>query len=201
MTAHLLAWFTRLFTGAWARWRGWQPDAPKTRVFFANHTSHLDFVLLWSTLPRTLREQTRPAAALDYWGSPLRRRIAEGIFRAVLIERQHVNRSSNPLQQLLAAMQDGSSIILFPEGTRGSDPLRVGAFKGGLWHLAKARPDAEFVPVHIENLSRVLPKGEILPVPFLCRVTFGPPLPLHDSELKTDFLHRAREAVCQLQQP
>ncbi len=192
----------RLFTGAQARWKGCDPQSSRTRIYFANHTSHLDFVLLWSALPSALRSTTRPAAGRDYWAAGrFRRRLAEGIFNAILIERRNVSRESNPLAQLLAVLATGSSIIIFPEGTRNPAGGPIGPFKSGLYHLSRHRPDVEFVPVYLENLNRVLPKGQFLPVPVLCSVTFGTPLVLEPDESKTSFLQRSREAIIALGNP
>jgi len=92
----------------------------------------------------------------------------------------------------------GSSLIVFPEGTRKTGPERLLPFKSGLYHLARSRPHVEVVPVWIENLSRVMPKGEIVPVPLLCSVTFGTPLRVSDGEDKTAFLDRTRHALLEL---
>jgi 1-acyl-sn-glycerol-3-phosphate acyltransferase len=197
MTASTIAWFSRLLTGVRARWQGCAPIAEQ-RVYFANHTSNLDFVLLWSALPGELRRKTRPVAARDYWqGGGIREWLAGSVFRAVLIERNTVTRESNPLTPMLDALAGGESLIIFPEGTRNPDG-EVNPFKPGLFHLAKTRPEVGFVPVFIENLNRVLPKGEILPVPMLCTVTFGEPLRLAAGEAKPQFLTRAREAMLAL---
>lgn len=193
----------RLLTGAQARWSGMAPPSPdRPHIYFANHTSNLDFILVWSALPAALRARTRPAAARDYWSVGLRRRIAEKCFRAVLIERKNVTRSCNPLTDLLAVLDAGESVIIFPEGGRVEVGERlVGDFKGGLFHLAKARPDLPLVPVYLENLNRVLPKGEFLPVPMLCSATFGSPLNFAPDEAKSQFLIRARESILHLARP
>jgi 1-acyl-sn-glycerol-3-phosphate acyltransferase len=197
MTASLLAWFTCFLTGVRARWRGCAPIAEQ-RVYFANHTSNLDFVLLWATLPADLRRKTRPVGARDYWeGGGVREWLAARVFRAVLIERRTVTRENNPLVPMLDALAGGESLILFPEGTRNPDG-EVNPFKPGLFHIAKARPEVALVPVFIENLNRVLPKGEFLPVPMLCSVTFGEPLRLAEGETKPQFLSRTREALLSL---
>ena len=197
MTASILAWSTCFLTGVRARWLGCAPVAEQ-RVYFANHTSNLDFVLLWAVLPPELRKTTRPVGARDYWeGGGVREWLARRIFRAVLIERRAVTRGNNPLVPMLDALGGGESLILFPEGTRNPDG-EVNPFKSGLFHLAKARPEVALVPVFIENLNRVLPKGEVLPVPMLCSVSFGEPLRLADGEAKADFLTRAREALLAL---
>jgi len=192
-----IAFGARIFTGAIPRWRGCAPE-PRLRVYFANHTSNLDFVLLWASLPGVIRARTRPVAAHDYWtANRLRLWLAGEIFRAVLIERKNVTRENNPLTPMVAALRAGDSLIIFPEGGR-SAASDVGEFKPGIHHLAREVPEAELVPVYIENLSRVLPKGEILPVPLLCSVHFGAPLQLEAGENKRDFLARAREAVLAL---
>ncbi len=194
MTASLIALGARLLTGARAHWRGCEPE-PRLRVYFANHTSNLDFVLLWSALPRALRQRTRPVGARDYWeGGGVREFLAARVFRAVLIERKRVTRENNPMGPMIEALKAGDSLIIFPEGTRNPSG-EVGEFKAGLYHLAREVRQAEFVPVFIENLNRVLPKGEVLPVPILCSLNFGAPLQLGEGESKADFLARARAAM------
>jgi 1-acyl-sn-glycerol-3-phosphate acyltransferase len=98
---------------------------------------------------------------------------------------------------MLDTLRGGESLIIFPEGTRNPDG-EVNPFRPGLFHIAKALPEIQLVPVFIENLNRVLPKGEILPVPMLCSVTFGEPLRLAQGEMKPDFLTRARDAMLAL---
>ncbi len=194
MIGQLIAEAAKLFSGARARWVGCAPDT-RSRVYFANHTSHFDFVVLWATLPRPVRERTRPVAGSDYWNRGwLRRYLAGHAFRAVLIDREHVTRDTNPVEALEAALRNGDSLILFPEGTR-CPGLEIQEFKSGLFHLLHTMPDVEAVPAYIDNLNRVLPKGELLPVPFLCSVTFGAPLRLAAGEGKVPFLARARAAV------
>jgi 1-acyl-sn-glycerol-3-phosphate acyltransferase len=170
-------------------------------IFFANHGSHLDFVVLWAVLPKDLRGRTRPVAARDYWeAGRLRQYMATRVFRAVLVDRQggSLAQLRAQLDQLMEALAAGDSLILFPEGTRGSG-REIGPFKSGLDYLARQRPDVDLVPVHLHNLDRIMPKGEFLPVPQLSRITFGPPLRLLDGEPKAAFLARAREAVESLQ--
>ena len=197
MIAACIAGFAKLLTGVRAHWVGCAPEN-KLRVYFANHTSNLDFVLLWAALPRSLREVTHPVAAHDYWtASRLRYGIAKHVFKAVLIERKRVTRANNPLGPMVEALHAGTSLIIFPEGGRMADG-EIGAFRGGLYHLAKQGMEIEFVPVFIENLNRVMPKGEVLPIPLLCSVTFGVPLQPGPDENKTEFLGRARSSLVEL---
>ena len=194
--AALLAAGTRLLAGAQARWLGCRPEL-RQRIYFPNHTSHLDFVVLWGALPPELRGLTRPVAARDYWGTgKLRRYLATQVFNAVLLERQNLDDIGRRQQVdlLLEALGERHSLILFPEGTRGTG-REIAPFKSGLYHLALKRPDVELVPVYLENLHRILPKGALLPVPLLGSVTFGSPIRIRPGEDKDAFLERAREAV------
>lgn len=192
----LLLGFVRLLTGAQARWHGCPPKAEQ-RIYFANHQSHADLVLIWAALPQELRGITRPIAAKDYWTtSRFRRWITSAVFNAVYVERERKG-DEDPLAPLMAALDHGDSLILFPEGTRGhaEDPQ---PFKSGLYNLALKYPDVVLVPAWIHNVQRVMPKGEVVPVPLLCSVTFGEPVRLSDGEPRADFLQRARAAVMAL---
>jgi len=188
----------RLLTGAQARWVGCAPVAVQ-RVYFANHTSHLDFVLLWSSLPERLRGRVRPVAAKDYWcRGPVRRFVIRRVFRGVLLERAHFSHEASPLQPMLDALDAGDSLILFPEGTRGPGP-DVQPFKAGIFHLAQARPQVELVPVWIRNSYRVMPRGSLFPIPLLCSITFGEPVKLSESEHKPGFLARLHDSLSGLE--
>jgi 1-acyl-sn-glycerol-3-phosphate acyltransferase len=194
----LLQWFVfglvRLLAGGQANWIGCAP-VKRQRIYFANHGSHLDTVLITAALPPELRTVTHPVAALDYWGgSSLRRFLAVRCLNAVLIDRS--GGSDDPLQPLMSPLGKGESLIIFPEGTRGSG--EIGAFKSGLFNLATRFPDVELVPVYLANLHRVLPKGSMLLVPLLCTARFGAPLHVGDGETKADFLARARDALVAL---
>lgn len=200
LCASLICGFARILTGVRALWRDSTPS-PQRRVYYANHRSHGDFVLIWAVLPRDLRDRTRPVAGADYWlKGRVRRFIAERVFRAVLIDRTNVGKARNPIVPMSEALAAGDSLIVFPEGTRNSGDGLLD-FKSGIHHLARAVPDIEFVPVWIENLGRVMPKGALLPVPLLCSVTFGPPLVLREGEAKVDFLERTRAALLALAPP
>lgn len=204
--ANAVAAGARHLAGATVRWLNCRPEE-RQRVYYANHTSHLDFVVLWSVLPRELRMRTRPVAARDYWQAGIRRRLAVNVFHAILVERRGKSEKDgshslgHALDDLLGAMEQGDSLIIFPEGTRGRGD-QIAPFKSGIYHLWTRRPDVQFVPVYLANLNRVLPKGEVLPVPFISRVVFGPPLAPaagRDSETRDSFLREAREALCALQ--
>jgi len=190
----LFVGLVRALVGASPRWVGDGPSRAQ-RIYFANHSSHIDTVALWAALPPELRATTRPVAAADYWGTgAIRRYIVLKGLNAVLIQRSRSDPAVDPLQPLCEALDRGDSLIIFPEGTRQAQPL-PGPFKSGLYHLAARYPGVELVPVYLENLHRSLPKGTLFPVPLICTVRFGSALPRIDGEAKEAFLQRAREAV------
>jgi 1-acyl-sn-glycerol-3-phosphate acyltransferase len=198
-----IAALARLACGPAAVWHC-DPDAASQRIYFANHASHLDFVVLWATLPRAARRSVRPVAGRDYWErTRMRRYLAREVFRALLVQRtpaataDRESAAREAIETMAREMGKGISLIVFPEGTRSADG-DVGPFKSGLYHLARAVPSAELVPVHLHNLNRILPRGETLPVPMLSRVTFGQPIRVAPGESKTAFLDRARTAVVSL---
>ena len=192
----LLSFIARLITGAQGHWYGCPPKAEQ-RIYFANHQSHLDWVLIWAALPKDLRSMTRPIAAKDYWtSSPFKHWVTREVFNAVYVARQRTD-DQDPLEPLADALRQGDSLVIFPEGTRANkgEPQ---AFKSGLYHLAEQFPDVQLIPAWIDNVQRVMPKGEVVPVPILCSVTFGAPMRLERDEEKRSFLERARAAVVAL---
>jgi 1-acyl-sn-glycerol-3-phosphate acyltransferase len=180
-------------------------DDARQRIYFANHSSHLDFVLIWSSLPRHVRERTRPVASRDYWErSRFRRYYVRDVFNAVLIDRALLDRDTvggafdrrgrEAVAQMLEGLGDEYSLILFPEGTRGSGES-ISQFRSGLYYVCRERPDVELVPVRIHGTHKVLPKGRWLPRPQESDLTFGPAMRIEDGESRTAFSERARAAL------
>ena len=185
----------RVLTGAQARWQGCPPKAEQ-RIYFANHQSHADLILMWAALPEELRSITRPIAAKDYWTTtPFKKWVTTAVFNAIYVDRVKTGEQ----EPLIEALGHGDSIILFPEGTRGNheEPQK---FKSGLYNLAQKFPHVVLVPTWINNVQRVMPKGEVVPVPILCSVTFGAPIVLESDEERSGFLARARQAVMDLRE-
>lgn len=202
MLAKIMSWFLlgliRALTGAQARWYGAPPKAEQ-RIYFANHQSHADLVMIWAALPLELRSITRPIAAKDYWTtSAFKKWITSAVFNAIYVDRAKTS-EQDPLEPLIEALSNGDSIILFPEGTRGNHE-EPQSFKSGLYNLALKFPQVVLVPAWIHNVQRVMPKGEVVPVPILCSVTFGTPIQLGDTEDRSAFLVRARQAVLDLRE-
>lgn len=199
VTGTVLALTARFLSGASVRWIDSQPDTCQ-RVYFANHTSHLDAIVIWSALPAEVRAVTRPVAAKDYWmAGRVRRYMAQEVFNALLIDRTEIKVHQSPVDVMLREMGHTYSLIVFPEGGRSSGE-EIGEFKSGLYYLCKKRPDLELIPVHLDNMNRILPRGEFLPVPLLSCISFGPPMWLEAGEPKVEFLRRARQAVRRLKE-
>jgi 1-acyl-sn-glycerol-3-phosphate acyltransferase len=193
-SAGILIAASRFLVGGAAHWVGCRPT-PRQRIYFANHASHMDTLVLWAALPPALRRTTRPVAAADYWGHDrLRRHIALGVLNSVLVDRGGGLAALDPVHDALC---EGASLIFFPEGTRGTGPL-PGPFRSGLFHIAARHESVELVPVYLANLGRALPRGVRLPVPVSATVLFGAPVERRSGEAKEAFLARAREAVTEL---
>jgi len=201
--ANAIAALARGISGVRVKWAGCRPKV-KQRIYFANHTSHLDFVVLWSALPGEVRARTRPVAAKDYWEKGVRAYLALNVFRAVMVRRGGIAHAGSEtaalaearetIDQLAEAMGETESLIIFPEGTRGNGE-EIAPFRSGIYYLAKRRPEVELVPVYIENMNRILPKGEVIPVPLVCLLTFGAPIHIGEAEDKVSFLERASAAM------
>jgi 1-acyl-sn-glycerol-3-phosphate acyltransferase len=190
-----LAW---VVTGVRPIWNGSEPSE-RQRIYFANHGSHGDFILLSACLSEKVRARTHAVAAAEYWGkSRLRRFIAQDMLSSVLIHRQWTDATQNPISIMLSVLDEGHSLILFPEGTRNISDEALLPFRSGLYNLSMARPEVELIPCWIENMSRVLPKGQFLPVPLLCRVVFGAPVAIAPDEERRAFLERARATLLAL---
>ena len=194
----LMLGLVRLLVGAHARWLGCEPK-PRARIYFANHASHLDTLVIMAALPADILDEVHPVAALDYWGrTRVTRFIAEECLSAVLVDR-NPRGAKDPLRPLAEILEAGDSLILFPEGTRGEGD--IDQFKGGLFHLARRFPDVEIVPVYLDNLNRILPKGSMLLVPLICTLRLGAPLSLAEGESRQSFLERARAELIALSAP
>lgn len=203
MISAILEQAVRALGGVSVQWNC-APASTTQRIFFANHTSHLDFLAIWLALPAQQRRTVRPVAGRDYWErDALRRYLARDVFNAILVDRRAASSPSQPeaaratTEQIARAMGLTHSLIVFPEGTR-SQSCTLSPFKSGLYFLSQLRPDAELIPVYLENLHRILPRGETFPVPMLSRVVLGPPLESQPGEGKPAFLARAQSAVVAL---
>ena len=189
--------FARAITAVRADWQGIE-HIPRQRVYYSNHTSNGDMPMIWSVLPPALRRDVRPVAAADYWlKNKLRAFVGPEVFNCVLIDRRP-EVDDKPMDKILAALDEGSSLIIFPEGNRNMTDADLLPFKAGLYNMGLARPDVDLVPTWVANLNTIMPKGEIIPLPLICTVTFGASVHVQNGESKDDFLARAAKALSDL---
>lgn len=142
-------------------------------ILVANHNSHLDTMVLMALFSIRRLHLLRPVAAADYF---LRNKFmawfALNIIGIVPLSRQVKAGQDDPLAAASAALQQGSILILFPEGSRG-EPERLSKFKSGVAHLVKRHPTVPVIPIFLHGLGKALPKGEAILVPFFCDVFVG----------------------------
>ena len=201
ITGHAITLFARAIAAPRADWRGIAPE-PRQRVYFANHVSNGDMPMIWSVLPAALRRRTRPVAAADYWlKTPLRAFAGAEVFRAVLIDRRPEARTEDPMARIIEALDQGDSLIIFPEGNRNMTEDLLLPFKAGLYNIGRAHPEVDLVPTWVGNLNAIMPKGEVIPLPLICTITFGAPLHVGEGESKDAFLSRAQTALASLAPP
>ncbi len=165
-------------------------------VFYANHSSHLDFMAIRAVFKRKQRRRIHPVAALHYWSSSiLKRYLAKNIFDAILVDRKNSFKNKTMFENIAVFLERGDCVLIFPEGSRNDKGASIQNFKSGIYHLAKKYPETKFVPIYLENMNRSLSKGEILMVPFMTKVSFGESIVLENNETKNEFLKRTRNAL------
>lgn len=192
MISSLIASFIRLLTGVPLL----HPDSlPKGgTIYYANHASHLDTLVIWASFPPEARKTLHPVAARDYWEKTALHRSISHFLKCILIERKNLCKTTNPLPEVTQTLEEGHSILIFPEGTRNLSP-ELKPFKSGIYHLAKKCPGVSLLPIYLNNLSRILPKGEAIPLPLIATVHIGEPLHLNPGEEKASFLSRTKSTL------
>lgn len=203
MKKYLRALFTLII--AWPVVRLWLGVAVSHRerlpkegpaIIVANHNSHLDVLTLFSLFHLRALANVHPVAAADYF---LKNKWLAWFSLNVIgiIPVRRGDRLGNPLQSTIDALNEGKTVIIFPEGTRGA-PGEIIKFKSGLWHLCQACPDVPIIPVYLHGLDRAMGKGQKIPVPYFIDVYIDKPT-FAENE-KDAFKHRLFNRFIQLQQ-
>ncbi|HWI75333.1 MAG TPA: lysophospholipid acyltransferase family protein [Baekduia sp.] len=131
-------------------------------ILVANHCSHMDTPEILRSLPRPLRRRTAVAAAADYFYRSRRRAIAVSLaFNTVPMRRHGGGLEPGPAQHVHALIDDGWSLLIFPEGTRSRDG-RIGRLRSGAAALAIAH-GLPIVPVHVTGTRAAMPVGQSWP--------------------------------------
>jgi 1-acyl-sn-glycerol-3-phosphate acyltransferase len=170
-------------------------------IVIANHSSHLDTVMILSMLPLRRLHELRPVAAADYFlRNGLVAWVTRTFFNILPIPRSEISRENNPLELMTCALDEGSALLLFPEGTRlTSDDEQMQHFRSGVAHLVEARPDVPVLPVWVEGARRSLPKGSWIPVPFFCSLRIGETIEVHGG--RPEITRQLESAVLGLREP
>lgn len=185
-----------IFIGCRTQGRQWLPCAGPF-VLLANHSSHLDTVSLLSLFPIWRLRDIQPVAAADYFErNRLVAWFSHTFFNILPIARRRITPENNPIQRMLAQLRAGKSLIIYPEGTRGSGE-DLGPFCPGIAHLLERMPQIPVIPVYLVNHGRCLPKGEWVPVPFFCEIRVGPPQ-VFSSGNRRERLEKLRLAILSL---
>ncbi|MBL7184454.1 MAG: 1-acyl-sn-glycerol-3-phosphate acyltransferase, partial [Anaerolineae bacterium] len=142
-------------------------------LFSANHTSHLDALVVLKALPKRYRWRLSVAAAADYWFvNPLL-----GNLTALLINSFPMARYGNVrpgMEHTVDLIDHGWSVLIFPEGTRSLSG-EMQPFKPGVGLLA-VELGVPVVPIHLRGVYAILPKGSRVPRRGPVEVTMGAPL-------------------------
>ena len=166
-------------------------------IVAANHNSHMDTLLLLSIFPSRAVMRVRPAAAADYFlRDPVIGWFSRNLIGIVPVARGKAGSGEDVLAPAREALAAGDIIVVFPEGTRGDASDSMAALKSGVARLAEAFPDAPVTPVWIQGAGRVLPKGEVIPVPMNCAVLIGEPV--HWQGQRSAFMEELRAALLSL---
>ena len=184
--------FMALFIGLRVRGREHLPRNGQF-ILVANHASHLDTISLLALFRLTHLRHIRPVAAADYFErNAFVSLFTKTFFNILPIARRGITAENNPIARMQQALAAGQSLIIFPEGTRGTGES-IGPFRSGIAHLVAKLPDVPVVPAYLANMGRSLPKGEIIPVPFFCEIRLGEPLLLSGN--RQQIIHTLEDAV------
>ena len=146
-------------------------NIPANRNFIvvANHSSHLDFSLVGYALG-AIGDDIRVLAARDYFFNTTARRFLASNFTSLMpFDRERAQLES--LEDALAELAQGRSVLMFPEGTRSADG-EIHEFKSGAGFLA-LRSRCDVLPVLIRGTHAVMGKGSLVPRRALVEVRIG----------------------------
>lgn len=146
-------------------------------ILAANHASHVDTAVLFSTFPRHLQQRVVAAAARDYFfEGGLRQSVARILFNAIPVDREAVQ-GEDPLRHVIRALSEDYGLLIYPEGTRSKDGA-IGPFRRGIGRLIGLFPGIPVIPAHLNAAVKAMPKGALIPLPYTVQVRFGAPLSL-----------------------
>ena len=157
----------------------------KQFIIIANHNSHLDTMTLMAAMPKSMIDKIKPVAAIDHFGkTKIQKGLSDFFINTLLIQRKRdkENPENDPIERMVAALDAGYSLILFPEGTRG-EPEKLQKFKAGIALLLSKRREIPYIPAYLKGMGYAMPKGDNLIVPYKSSLKFGPPCVISTFEI------------------
>lgn len=152
----------------------------KQFIIVANHNSHMDTMALMASLPSSIVHKVKPVAAVDYFGkTKFKKWFSNYFINTLLISRQ----GGNPIHTMKKALEDGYSLIIFPEGSRG-EPDSIQPFKPGVALLLSLCPEVKYVPAYMYGMGKIMPKGDGLIIPFNSKLIYGKPTLIQSNKTK-----------------
>ncbi len=171
----------------------------KQFIIVANHNSHLDTMTILASLPSKIIDKVKPVAAADHFGKTrLKGRLTNYFVNTLLIQRKRdkENLENDPINKMIKAIDEGYSLIIFPEGTRG-EPEQQQPLKPGVAYVLQSRPQTKYVPAFMVGMGKAMPKDDNLILPFNSSLTYGQPTEIKSTEIK-DILEQIEKDLNQL---
>lgn len=159
----------------------------KQFIIVANHNSHLDTLTIMASLPSRIISKVKPVAAQDHFGNTkLKEKLSNYFINTLLIQRKRdkENPENDPIQRMIKALDDGYSLILFPEGTRGAPEVQQ-PLKPGIGIVLSERPAVKYVPAFLRGMGKAMPKHDNLIVPHTSSLMYGSPTQVDSTEVAT----------------
>lgn len=168
-------------------------------IIVANHNSHLDTMSLMASVPKRIIHKIKPVAAQDHFGkTKFQEKLSKFFINTLLIRRKRdkENPENDPINKMINALDNGYSLILFPEGTRG-EPEKDQPLKPGIALVLSQRPETKYVPVYMKGMGKAMPKGDNLILPFNSTLKYGKPKRIAFKEVE-DILGQIGEDLTEL---
>lgn len=155
-------------------------------IIVANHNSHLDTMTILASLPSKINHKVKPVAAADHFGkTKLKEKLTNFFVNTLLIQRKRdkENPENDPINKMIKTLDDGYSLLIFPEGTRG-EPEISQPLKPGVALVLSSRPKVKYVPAYMKGMGKAMPKSDNLILPYNSTLIYGEPTSIENIELE-----------------
>lgn len=142
-------------------------------VFILNHQSNADFLIAL----KLIRKGARGVAKHELQKMPIIGQML-GAAGTIFLDRGNKEKSIEALKPAVESLKTGTSVVIFPEGTRSYD-YTLGKFKKGAFHLAM-EAEVPLIPIILKNAHDAMPRGTNVFKPTMVEVVVLPPILTHD---------------------